>query len=178
MAAGKGLKVGDKVPVLKFEDVTGKKGTNAGLDDYIVVYSFADRESSKDIMNVMEEPQLRLAKDHPELKAVFIAFADLAMVPKMLRRVVRPVIDKVNDYAMKSMRKNFGKKGVNLGSLDIKFYMVPDWSGEFIKAFGLKDAKDFKVFVTVKSEVVGIFDPSTPDISNKFCCLFDELAKK
>lgn len=172
------LKTGDKVPALKFKDITGREGSNTGLEEYISVYSFADRKSSKALMNWMEDAQMRVAQAHPGLKLALYSVADLAIVPSKFSGMVRPILEKINDYAMKKLRKNYAKKGINYDSLEIRFFMIPDWSGEILKAFGLRDAKEFRTFVAKRDEIVGVFDSRTPRIVDAFCELCDRITKE
>jgi hypothetical protein len=175
---GKILQVGDKVPVLRYQDVSGNPGTNTGRDDYIIVYSFADRKSSKKLMDVMEESQLELVRAHPRLKLIFFNIADLSALPGALRHLIGPVLEKMNDYAMKKMRRGYEKAGVNLDPRAVELVFIPDWKGELLRAFGLRDAQDFRVFVAVRGEIAGAFDSHTPRMGEEFCRLFDRLDKK
>ena len=44
------LSVGDPVPVLEFIDVNEKPGSTAEYQDWIIVYSFADYQSNKPLL--------------------------------------------------------------------------------------------------------------------------------
>ena len=175
-AHGKTLQVGDKVPVLRYQDVSGNTGTNSGRDDRIIVYSFADRKSSKKLMDVMEEVQIELVRAHPRLKLVFLNIADLSALPGALRHLIGPVLEKMNDYAMSKMRRGYEKAGVAPDPRAVELVFIPDWKGELLRAFGLEDARDFRVFVAVRGEIAGVFDSRIPRMGEKFCRLFDQLA--
>lgn len=171
------LQAGDPVPVVQFKDLDGNKGTNSDIGDGIAVYSFADRKSSKKLMDWMENAQMKVIKKHPKLKITYFSFADLAAAPARLSHLVNPILKKVNDYAMKKMRKSYEAQGIDFRSLQTRFFMIPDWTGDFLQAFGLRDARDFQTFIAAGDKIVAVLDPSTPGVGEKFFQVLDGLAQ-
>jgi len=170
------LDVGDAVPEISFKDIEGAEGTSADYSEWVIVYSFADRKSNKPMMEWMEDAQIDVVRDHPELKIAFLSIADVAMVPSAFRYIVRPILRQINSSATKKLWTLYEEKGIDLDAVSVEFRMIPDWKGDHLKVFGLEDAKDYKVYITHRSRVLSFFDPNTTDKKEKFYRSFHELA--
>lgn len=170
------LDVGDAVPEISFKDIEGEKGTSADYREWVIVFSFADRKSNKPMMEWMEDAQIDVVRDHPELKIAFLSIADVAMVPSAFRYIVRPILRQINSSATKKLWNLYDEKGIDLKSVSVEFRMIPDWNGDHLKVFGLESAKEYKVYVTHRNQVLSYFDPETSDKKEKFYRSFHELA--
>jgi len=162
------LKAGDPIPVMEFEDINGNKGSTNDYRDWIVVFTFADRKSSKPLMEWMDRAWVKVSETDIDLNMVFFNVADLVTLPKALRGVVYPFLRILNDRSMKSMRKSYEKKGIDFDSIAQAIHFIPDDTGKFLRTFGLADGKQYQCFITVGHRVVAVFDPSTPDIVERY----------
>lgn len=162
------LKAGDPIPVMEFEDINGNKGSTNDYRDWIVVFTFADRKSSKPLMEWMDRAWVKVSETDIDLNMVFFNVADLVTLPKALRGVVYPFLRILNDRSMKSMRKSYEKKGIDFDSIAQAIHFIPDDTGKFLRTFGLSDGKQYQCFITVGHRVVAVFDPSTPDIVERY----------
>lgn len=170
------LAVGSSVPPLEWEDIDGNKGSNAELAGWIVVYSFADRESSDPLMEWQDKANLEIRKRHPDLKIAHVSFADTTMVPGIFRGVAEPVMRAINHRAMKRMKEGYKDAGVKLDMATSRFSLIPDWKGKYLKAFGLKNAEKYHSFIAVDGKVAAHWDADAPEIGKKFAAWFDAYA--
>ena len=168
------LAAGDKVPVLHYRDLDGQEGSNEDTDRDVIVYCFADRKSNKVLSEWLGKAQVEVFTSHPALKIAFVSFADTAMVPERMRKVITPVLRAIDGRVSKQREKFYTRQGVDLASLDVTFSAVPDWTGEYLASFGLDDAKVFQIFITAANTVVAVLDGNTPDVERKFVDAFAE----
>lgn len=164
----KRLVAGDTFPVLEFEDIHGNTGSSADYQGWITVFTFADRKSSKPLMDWMDRAWMKLSETDIDLNIVFFNVADLINLPKSLRGVVFPFLRILNDRSMNKLRKSYEKQGKDFDSVAQAMHFIPDVTGTFLKTFGLSNGKKYQCFVTVDHRVVAVTDESTPDIENKF----------
>lgn len=170
------LTVGDSVPVVEFKDIDGEEGKSADYQDWVVVYSFADRKSNKPMMEWMEDAQINVVRDHPELKLAFLSIADVAAVPSAFRYIVRPILRQINSSATKKLWDLYEERGIDLDAVKVEFRMIPDWTGDHLKKFGIKNAKEYQVFITHRGKILSFFEPETPDKKADFYRTFRDLA--
>lgn len=167
------LATGSPVPALDWEDIDGHDGSNAGLAGWVVVYSFADRESSDPLMEWQDKANLEIRKRHPDLKIAHVSFADTTMVPRVFRGVAEPVLRAINNRAMKRMKEGYKNAGIKLDPAVSRFVLIPDWKGDYLRTFGLDDAKKYHSFITVDGKVLAHVDADTPEVAVKFVSWFD-----
>lgn len=171
------VKVGASIPVLEFEDVYGKKFSNQDYQDWIIVYSFADRLSNKPLQEIIGPAGIEVVKAHPELRIVYVSIADLLVVPTIFREMVVPILKKMNDKNNESLKEAYKIWRVPLKEERSRFFMVPDLTGTYLKVFGLENAKDYHVFVVYKSKVRAVFDSENPPYVDYYLPVFDSLSK-
>lgn len=167
---------GDSVPVMSFTDIHGTVIANSDYGDWVVVYSFADRKSNKDLQKLVAPAGVEAARRYPGFKVVYINVADVVGVPHLFHPIVLPILRAIGDKHTKTMDEFYRERGVTLNPETSGFFMVPDWDGEHLKTFGLKDAKDYHCFVTYRSKVIAVFDPSDPPVTEKYVRAFAEAA--
>ena len=173
---GSPLQAGDSAPEIVFEDIEGEKGTSDQFKDWIIVYSFANRESSDQLMAWRDPAQLAIVKAHPELRVANISFADVSSVPRLFRGVVQPILKGINARATKRLLESYQKANVTVDPNLTKFFLIPDWSGKYLKKFGLEDAAVFRCWIVRNGKVVAVVDANTPHIEQTYVKLFDGYA--
>jgi len=170
------LAEGDAAPHLSFRDIDGRQGSSEEYQTRIIVYSFADRNSNKELTAWVEKAGLEVARRHPEFKIAYINFADVSAVPRLFRHVVEPILRHINEKTNKKSRDFYQRQGVNQDPERFAFHLIPDWDGEYLKVFGIKDAALYRCWIVVNDLVVATLDPSIPDIEKRFIEIFDNLA--
>lgn len=170
------LAVGSPVPALEWEDINGKTGNNAELAGWVVVYSFADRDSSDALMDWQDAANLEIRRRYRDVRIANVSFADTTEVPRMFRGVAEPIIRAINSRAMRRMKEGYKDAGIKLDEETWRFFLIPDWNGKYLKAFGLKNAEKFHLFIAVDGKIAAHFDADTPDIAAKFVAWFDGYA--
>ena len=169
------LAVGDRVPDLHFQDLDGREGSNVDSDRDVIVYCFADRKSNKALSEWLGRAQVEVFKSRPGLKAAFVSFADTAMVPAGVRKMVTPVLRAIDGRVGRQREKFYRRQGVDIASLDVVFSAVPDWTGEYHRLFGLENAEVFQIFITAANTVVAVLDGTTPEVEKKFVDAFQKI---
>jgi len=167
--------VGELVQSLDFEDIDGKKGSTEDYQDWIVIYSLADRKSHKALMAWMEGAGPSVAKAHPEVKVAYINFADVTRAPAPLRHLIGSVLRLINRRSSDQMKEYYASQGVFIDSDKLRFVMVPDWTGKYLQAFRLPNAKNYRSYVTVEGKILAMFDAQTQNIKETFVNFLDQL---
>ncbi len=171
------LKTGDPIPIFKFEDIDGKQACNDAYKEWIIVYSFSSRKSNDSLQKLIGHASRRIVKEHPELKIAYVNFADLMIIPGLLKGVVAPILRFINDSNNEELKKQYKEDGLRLDKNRTTYYMVPDWNGEHLKTFGLKDAGNFHCFITYKYQVKAVVDSTTQNLETEFNVSFNKIAK-
>ena len=169
---GERLEVGETVPAFHFTDIQGDQGASSGYEGQIVVYSFADWRSQGEMIRLLEKAGVEIIKNHPHLQVTYLGIPDLTGVPGLLRGLVHPVLKAIVNRAVRNTQKTYRKMGLPFSEIATSFYIVPDWSGEYMKQFGLENARDFQCFITKDEQVVGVVNPSTTDGARTFIDVF------
>lgn len=169
---GDRLGVGEPVPAFHFTDIQGNEGASSGYEGQIVVYSFADWKSQGEMIRLLEKAGMEIIKNHPHLKVTYLGIPDLTKVPGILRGLVNPVLKAIVNRAARNTQKTYRKMGLPFSEIATSFYIVPDWSGEYMKRFGLESARDFQCFITKDEQVVGVVNSSTTDGARVFIDVF------
>ncbi|MCX5868064.1 MAG: hypothetical protein NT009_11440 [Proteobacteria bacterium] len=167
--------VGELVQSLDFEDINGKKGSTEDYQDWIIVYSLADRKSHKTLIAWIDDVGPRVAKAHPEVKIAYINFADVTIVPTPLRHLIGSILRLINQRSSDQMKEDYASQGVFIDSDKLRFVMVPDWTGKYLQAFRLPNAKNYRSYVTVEGKILAMFDAQTQNIKETFINFFDQL---
>ncbi len=70
-------------------------------------------------------------------------------VPKMFKMMAQGLLKQAQEKALAGARKRFEKEGAEPpANLEKRIYILPDWNGEQVKAYGF-DPKDKKVHIAV-----------------------------
>jgi len=171
------LKPGDTVASLHFEDVYGNKFTNEEYYDWIIIYTFADRLSNKALRSIIGPAGLEVEKAHPNLKLLYLGFADLMVVPTMFSEMVTPILQMIMNKSNQDLEEAHKIWRVPLNTERARFFMIPDYTGHYIRSFGLENAKEYHVFIVYKRKVHATFDSFNPPYVDYYMPVFDKLAK-
>ena len=171
------LKPGNQAPRLDLQDIDGHSFNTDDYQHSIRIFSFADRNSSGRLMEWLTDANIEIKKTCPSAKLTYINFADVSLVPRMMQKVVNPILRTINSRSLKQLQHVYDEAGINEGREDIVFHLIPDWKGDFLKQFAIKDASNYHVWI----ERGGVIDTSlhepTADISERFvdciCHLLD-----
>ncbi len=169
------LVAGDPAPSLSFVDIEGRPGATSQFDDWVIVYSFAGRESSDRVMNWQRDVGLTIAKRYPDLKVAYINFADLTIVPNLFRKVVTPLLKHMNQGAMEELLESYDEQGIQLNRARTDFYLVPDWSGEYLRVFRIPDTDKFHVWLAAGGKIRGYFVEGEEGLSEHYLDVFSRL---
>jgi hypothetical protein len=172
----KPLGVGDAVPDVSTQDIDGAPLRTASYLDWVVVLSFADRESSEAMKAWMGDAQIRATKAHPELRVAYLSFADLSAVPGFLRGMVRPLLRRSFESSNDELAKSYREVGIEPDPSKVVFRFVPDWDGSHLETFGIENASAYRVWIAAGGRVVAALDGATPDVSERYVEAFDRIA--
>jgi hypothetical protein len=163
------LQPGDTSPQFAYTDIEGKPGVTGDLDGWVIAYFFADRYSNERLMAWMDNACINIARSHPGIRIAFISFADLKAVPSLFRGIVRPILKAINSRASERMKRNYIKAEIKLDLSKTRFALIPDWSGEYMKMFGLGDAIKYQCFVSRAGRISAYMaeSPETPGLFEK-----------
>jgi len=170
------LGVGDAPPKLDAVDIEGERVDSESYRGWVQVLTFADRKSSEEMKSWMGDAQISATKAHPELPVVYLTFADLSAVPRMLRGMVRPLLRKTSESSNEELAESYRKVGIEPDANKMAFRFIPDWDGSHLEAFGLENAVQAYCWIAMDGRVVAAFDASTPDIGSRYAEVFDRLA--
>ena len=163
------LSVGDQVPDVAFEDIDGAKSSTGELSGKIQVMSFANQANSTKLRGWLRQAGLRVAKDHPELEVVHLGFADVSRLPRLLKRMVVPLLRTIHDISKTELEAAYGHDDV--------LYLAPDWDGQYFEQFGLQQsAEHYTCWVVKDGKIVGSFGQDSPQVAERFRSLFKDLA--
>lgn len=172
---GKFLKIGDQVPVFKMEDIDGKERSNKDFADRIIVYGFADRSSNKGLQAVMGPAAKKVVKAFPTTKIAYINFADVVIVPNLMKHIVNPILRYINDSNTKEMKKQYSDEGIPWNPTMTTFILVPEWEGDLMEIFGLENAKLWYTFIVYNDKVEAVLDVNTKDYPGEFHKAFTKI---
>jgi hypothetical protein len=164
-----GIALGSDATVIPFdfEDLHGHKGHTSQYQDWVVIYTIADRGSSDRLMAWQEEANLMLTRKYPDLKIARINIADVAAVPRLMRGVVEPILRHIDKRATARLQTQFAEEELRIDAERMHFYLVPDWTGAHLKHFGIDSAAQYKCWVAVGHQVMGTCHES-PEAKEKF----------
>jgi hypothetical protein len=143
-------------PAPPFELTAIKSGRQVSPKDCngtILGLIFHGRESAQAVVEVNQT----VRPLYPDASQVTLAsVVDLRGIPRLLRGMVRPVLEQVYDQASQELP-------AGLNPADYVF-LLPDWKGEVSKAFGVKDADKRAALVVVDGDgrVVGSYQGPEP----------------
>ena len=169
------LAIGAPTPNLVFEDIDGVESSSAHYDGRIQVVTFADRESSEDLMTWMLKAGPEVLARHPSIQIAYLGFADLQAVPSMFEHFVTPALRSVNSRSEEAMTQAYRNRGIELNPEAISYHLTADWDGAYLDQFGLGDAQSFHCFVVQDGTIVAHFDNQVEDVAKRYISLMDKL---
>jgi hypothetical protein len=104
-----GIALGSGATVISFdfEDLHGKKASTSMYDEWVVIYTIADRGSSDRLMAWQEEANLVITRKYPDLKIARVNIADVAAVPRLMRGIVEPILRHIDRRATERLTSEF-----------------------------------------------------------------------
>ena len=164
------LSVGDDVPDVSFEDIDGTKSSTGQLVDKIQVVSFANQQNATKLRGWLREAGLKVARDYPDLDVVHLGFADVSGTPKMLKRMVAPLLRTINDISKTELEEAYGHDDV--------LYLAPDWDGSYMKQFGLRRSEKYTCWVVSHGKIIASFEQDAPHLAERFHSVFKDIAHR
>lgn len=166
-----------QVVAFDFEDLHGNRGNTAGYDDWVVIYTVADRNSSDRLMAWQEEINLQVAEKYPEVRIARINIADVTAVPRLMRGVVEPILRRIDRRSTAALEEQFSDAGIPLDSERTQFFLVPDWTGEYLAHFGVSSGEQYSCWVAAGSRIMGTCHEA-PDARERFLAAFDAAVEE
>lgn len=167
---------GDPVPTFKFTDVFDKEDSNDYSDDWFFLYCFANYKNFDLLLSWVSTAAVDAFKYCPGVKWRAIAFPDVMAFPKFISIIGTPFFRIMVRAALKDVKLAYEEEGIEFPSPNSKFYVVPDWTGEYHYTFGLEDAEKYQVIMASRGKVFAVFDQDTPNIKEEFLKKFREWA--
>ena len=163
------LATGDCAPRLKLKDINGHIFHTDDYRDTVRIFSFADRSSSGRLMDWLTDANIRIKKALPGAKLTYINFADVSIVPRMMRGVVHPVLRTINARSLQQLQRVYDEAGIDAGGRqDIVFHLVPDWSGKYLRQFGIADAANYCLWIDRGGEIAAALHEPADKIAEQF----------
>jgi hypothetical protein len=91
-----------------FEDIDGAKSSTGKLVDKIQVMGFANQRNGSKLGGWLRKAGLRVAQDYPDLEVVHLGFADVSRLPRLLRRMVVPLLRTIHDISKTELEAAYG----------------------------------------------------------------------
>lgn len=121
------LPTGGQAPQFSLTAVkSGRRVSPQDCSNYVLGLVFHGRETSDAVVDI----QRVVRTAHPELAVTLASVIDLSGIPRLLHRMVRPVLEQIYDQAASEIPQN-------LNPADYIF-LLPDWNGKVTKSFGVK----------------------------------------
>ena len=115
--------------------------------------------------------------ERPDLSFAFLNFADVSIVPELFQPMTLKIMRHINKGAKEDLRKAYEERGLELTTDRVRVHLTADWNGDFIKAFGIADAKQYHCWVIQGNRVVAHLVEGTPDIAARFADVIAGLGK-
>jgi hypothetical protein len=159
-------------------DIVGNQVSRSGVFQRPVGFiGFANRKTG----NTMNEIILNVYGHYID-RASFVQFMDVTTVPELLRKL--PKIALKHEYKALSQklsenaRKN--NKDVDLDAVKNRFFMVPDWQGEFVYKYIPKDKMNtIHLLLIDKNHMIKHYiDEYTPGSHDSLRAKIEEILKE
>jgi hypothetical protein len=171
------LTVGDPVPQLSFTDIEGVAVKSSRYDGWVQVLTFADRESSEKMTEWLQAPGMEVARKYPNLRIAYLGFADMQIVPRLMRPVAEPILRRFNRRSQAQQDDVYIKAGVKIDRSRTAFHLVPDWDGEHLRSLGVADATVWRCWIAVNGRIVEAIDGNTPDGQARYVAAIGSAAR-
>ena len=146
--------------------------------DRIIVYGFADRSSNKALQAAIGPAAKKVVKSFPTVKIAYINFADVVIVPNLIKHIVNPILRYINDCNTKEMKKQYSDKGLPWNPSMTTFVLVPELEGDLIKIFGLENAMEWYTFIVYNDKVEAVLHINTKDYAGEFLMTFTKITSE
>ena len=123
----------------------------------------------------LSDANIQIKTAQPSAKLTYINFADVSIVPKMMRKVVRPVLRTINSHSLQQLERVYDEAGIIEGREDIVFHLIPDWSGEYLKHFGIREACDYCMWIEHNGVIVATLHEPMDDPATQFITCISDL---
>jgi hypothetical protein len=170
--------IGKKFEDFKAVDIAGNEVCRSGIFRRPVGFiGFANRKTG----NTMNEIILKVFGQYLD-HAAFVQFMDVSTVPELLRKL--PKIALKNEYKTLSQKlfenARENNKDVDLDAVKDRFFMVPDWQGEFVYKYIPKDKMDtIHLLLIDKNHMIKHYiDEYTPESHDSLQARIKEMLKE
>ena len=163
--------IGLPIPKLKFTDIEGVATHTEAYPDSIVVVTFAGREGAEDMSSWMNQAGTIIGRTLPEVPIAFLGFADLREVPKLMRRLVKPMLKLANKQFKVNLASSYPRRKPS-------HHFTADWDGGHKRAFGLPAESTYDALVFHKGQMVGHIDENTVNQVTTFVGLIEDISKQ
>lgn len=135
------LTPGRPAPAFKLTAVkSGRQVSQKDCAGYVLGLIFHGRETADAVIDI----QRVVRTAHPELTVTLASVIDLSIIPRILHRMVKPVLEQIYEQAANEIPKD-------LNPADYIF-LLPDWDGKVTKAFGVKNPDKTATVVVIDQE--------------------------
>jgi hypothetical protein len=164
------------IPKIKLEDVNGTQHSTYGYSNRIQIYSFADHNSADRLKEWMLKVQSTILDQYPHLSIVYFSFADLSLVPPLLKSTASMAMQYMNNRSVEQMQDFYQTKGITLNPQQTSFVLVPDWSGAYLQYFGIDHAEQFHCIIAYNHKVEANLSESSAGLSQTFLSTISRIA--
>ena len=164
------------VPKINLEDVNGAQHSTYGYTNRIQIYSFADHNSADRLKEWMLNVQSTILDQYPHLSIVYFSFADLSLVPPLLKSTASLAMQYMNNRSVEQMEDFYQTKGIKINPQQTSFVLVPDWSGAYLQHFGISSAEQFHCIIAFNRTVEANLSESTAGLSQTFLNTISRIA--
>ena len=169
------LDTGELVDSMAFTDIEGTSASTGDYSDRVQVWTIGNRRSSGRLTEWMGSVGLRSMTDRPDLRFAFLNFADVQVVPELFQPMTLSIMRHINEGAKEDLRRAYAERGIDLTPERARIHLTADWDGDFLKAFGIADAKQYHCWIVQGGRVVAHFAEGTPDIAARFAAVIASL---
>lgn len=171
------LAEGDSAPELQLKDIEGYSFSTREYQDTVRIYTFADRNSSGRLMEWLTDANIRIKRSRPSAKLTYVNFADVSIVPRMMRNVVQPVLRTINSRSLHQLQQVYDEAGITEGREDIVFHLIPDWRGDYLKQFGIADASRYCMWIEHGGKIAATLHEPVDDVAERFIACVSKLVE-
>ncbi len=166
--ARKPLQTGQSFPHFAFTDVDGKKANTQDFTKRIMIISVAGRNSSDRFMKWMRVAGLDALRKRPHLKFAYISIADVTSVPRLFKGVAQRAVRYINRSSNRELLQFYKENRLVPRNGAIVSHLIPDWDGQLMAKFGIKNADKYQCWIVVDGRVVAALPEGTDRIVQRY----------
>lgn len=169
---GSGWRVGTAYPNTHHRDMYERDFDSQSYGaDHVLVYSAASRYNFQSMTRLVSHAQKHIMQTYPELKVVFVSYADLRIVPHGLRQQALSILKGIDANAIARYMENYTG---NL--LAAELYCIPMWTAAELRQYGYADANwTYHVTIVADGMVRAHLQSSTRDAEAAYVRAIDGI---